>query len=52
MSEENKNAPLSCVDCAVTACRYGKDNYPAFCLTKAMSPRKRRPFFPCITTAI
>lgn len=46
MSEENKNAPLSCVDCAVTACRYGKDNYPAFCLTKAMSPEEKASVLP------
>lgn len=37
MACNEKTCPLSCVDCAVTACRYGKDNYPAFCLTKAMS---------------
>lgn len=46
MSEKETNCPLSCVDCAVTACRYGKDNYPAFCLTKAMSPEEKASVLP------
>ena len=46
MSEKETNCPLSCVDCAVTACRYGKDNYPAFCLTRAMSPEEKASVLP------
>lgn len=39
MTGENckENSKLSCVDCSVTACRYGKDNYPEFCLTAKLS---------------
>ena len=46
MSENDKKLPLSCVDCAVTACRFGKDNYPDFCLTKALSPEDKASVIP------
>lgn len=42
MSNEGKDKlPLSCVDCAVTACRYGREDYPVFCPTKNMPAEKR-----------
>ena len=35
----NEPTQLSCVDCAVKACKKGEaDKYPAFCLTKNMDP--------------
>lgn len=35
----NEPTQLSCVDCAVKACKKGEaDKYPAFCLTKNMNP--------------
>ena len=46
MTDAIKDCPLSCVDCAVTACRYGKNNYPAFCLTKAMSEEDKASVLP------
>ena len=47
MSTEGKDKlPLSCVDCAVTACRYGREDYPAFCPTKNMDPEKRAAVIP------
>ena len=46
MSTPEEKLPLSCVDCAVTACRFGKDNYPAFCLTKALSPEDKAAVIP------
>lgn len=46
MADNEKTCPLSCVDCAVTACRYGRDNYPAFCLTKAMSEEDKASVLP------
>lgn len=46
MADNEKTCSLSCVDCAVTACRYGKDNYPAFCLTKAMSEEDKAAVLP------
>ena len=47
MSEESKNGyPLSCVDCSVTACRFGKDNYPEFCLTKKLSEDDKEEVLP------
>ncbi len=41
MSRQDDHTTMSCVDCAVTACRYGRDNYPDFCLTKALSPEDK-----------
>lgn len=41
MIDVENRCPLSCVDCTVTACRYGKANYPAFCPTKAMSSEEK-----------
>lgn len=46
MSTMETETVFSCVDCAVTACRYGKDNYPSFCLTKAMSQEERKSVLP------
>lgn len=43
---EEKTTQFSCVDCAVTACRYGKDNYPQFCPTKAMSEEYKASVLP------
>ena len=43
---ETEGYPLSCVDCAITACRFGKENYPEFCLTKNLEVGKRDAVLP------
>ena len=40
MSKSEEKYPLSCVDCAVTACRFGRTDYPDFCLTKKLPEGK------------
>lgn len=46
MSSKKETCPLSCIDCAVTACRYGRTDYPAFCLTKALTEEDKNSVLP------
>lgn len=42
----DKKMTLSCVDCAVTACRFGRDDYPDFCLTKRLADGEAQSLIP------